>query len=160
MLTDLEQATLEKLHKNIKHTEALFEGAPCWEWQMSCMKAGYGQLFVAGKNNYTHRLMYQLMTGPIPEGLELDHLCRNRKCCNPAHLEAVTSKENTRRGQSNEASKNKTHCKQGHEFTPENTRRHKSTGGRYCRTCMNARGKARKAKYRAEAKAAKLAAQS
>lgn len=157
MLNYTEQTTLNKILKNVKHTEVLFDGEPCWEWQMSRIRAGYGQLFVEGKHNYTHRLMYQLCKGPIPEGLQIDHLCRNRACCNPAHLEAVTSGENTKRGVLLENLRSKTHCKNGHEFTPENTKRHKATGGRYCRICMNAGSKARKAKYRAEAKEAKSA---
>lgn len=152
MLTELEQSTLTKILNNIKKTDTLFEGQPCWEWQMSLMKAGYGQLWVGGKNHYTHRLMYQLSVGPLPEdrSLVVDHLCRNRACCNPAHLEAVPMGENTARGVLLENLRNKTHCKNGHEFTPENTKRHKLSGGRYCRICMNAGSKARKAAARAK----------
>jgi hypothetical protein len=67
----------------------------CWEWTRGHLPAGYGQL----GRCYTHRIAYELAHGPIPEGLEIDHLCRNRGCCNPDHLEAVTHHENTLRWQ-------------------------------------------------------------
>ena len=71
---------------------------PCWIWARSRKPKGYGQLRRAGKTLYAHRVYWERENGPIPEGLELDHLCRQRACCNPAHLELVTSQENTLRG--------------------------------------------------------------
>ena len=62
------------------------------------MSSGYGIVTICGKKYYTHRVAYEELVGPIPDGLVLDHLCRNRRCCNPEHLEPVTDGENTRRG--------------------------------------------------------------
>lgn len=69
----------------------------CWIWTGALTGAGYGQFGGGGKKSYTHRWAYQAHVGPIPDGLELDHLCRVRACCNPDHLEPVTHEENTRR---------------------------------------------------------------
>ena len=89
----------------------------CWEWKASRKSHSYG-LFHMGKKGSSmkqaHRVAYELTRGPIPEGLELDHLCRNRGCVNPFHMEAVTHHENVLRG-----ALVKTHCLRGHERTPE-----------------------------------------
>ena len=102
----------------------------CWEWTGPCTEGGYGLIGAGGRHSpllRTHRVAYELMVGPIPEGLHIDHLCRNRRCCNPAHLEPVTQAENNRR-----AAANHTHCPRGHELppkTPPGVRRPQ------CRTC-------------------------
>lgn len=70
----------------------------CWIWQGATQRNGYGVLRRKGKNLRAHRYYYQLEHGPIPPGMDLDHLCRNRLCCNPAHMEVVTRVENLRRG--------------------------------------------------------------
>lgn len=119
----------------------------CWEWTGPCNEKGYGKFTIGGraesggKQIKAHRFAYEIRQGPVPEGLELDHLCRNRSCVNAAHLEPVTRRENQRRGQSvSGRNARKTHCKHGHEFTRENTRWRKD-GSRYCRTCGRDRQK-------------------
>lgn len=102
---------------------------PCWIWAPALNK-GYGVLGRPGKYGgacQAHRFAYQLLIGPIPEGLHLDHLCRVPACVNPDHLEPVTSAENMRR------MPRKIYCKQGHPFTDENTYWH--AGKRHCRDC-------------------------
>lgn len=95
---------------------------------------GYVRYTRNGKTEYGHRLMYELFIGPIPEGLQIDHLCSNRACINPEHLEAVPPHVNKMRGRAGEWQKAKTHCPHGHEYTEENTwRSHR--GHRYCRAC-------------------------
>lgn len=113
----------------------------CWEWKGSITthsRGGYGVIYLrkvdgVQKTARAHRVAYEMLTGPIPEGLVIDHLCRNRSCVNPAHMEAVTDEENKLRGH---ASARKTKCIHGHELTAENTI-HDHRGWRKCRTCQN-----------------------
>lgn len=115
----------------------------CWEWDGAHTTAGYSTASLNRRPIYLHRFAYERMVGPIPEGLELDHLCRNRGCFNPAHLEAVTHAENMRRGHWS----SKTHCPKGHPYDAENTRINNANGGRECRACIRAR---KAADYRAK----------
>ncbi len=78
-------------------TNVVIDDAGCWVWQRSKIPAGYGKISVNGRDLLAHRVAYEAFVGPIPDGLELDHLCRVRACCNPAHLEPVTRAENHRR---------------------------------------------------------------
>jgi hypothetical protein len=112
---------------------------PCWEWTGSKNHLGYGQIHFGGSQCKVHRLAYQCWREPIPLCLELDHLCRNRACFNPEHLEPVTRIVNMSRGKFLRAEK--THCSQGHPYDGENLRIALVTRGgierehRKCRTC-------------------------
>jgi hypothetical protein len=112
----------------------------CWTWTSTiCKTTGYGYFYYQRKNLLAHRFSYQLFIGLIPHGLQLDHLCRNRSCVNPTHLEPVTIKENIRRGISFAVQNAvKTHCKNGHEFTIKNSFIDKF-GNRNCRACAKNR---------------------
>ncbi len=105
---------------------------PCWIWQRAIASTGYGVLNINGETEYVHRIM----CGMIPTGYQVDHLCAVRSCVNPAHLEAVTSKENNRRARGNP-----THCQRGHEWTHANTYI-TPQGTRQCRACIKGRQQA------------------
>lgn len=124
----------------------------CWIWLRATIGHGYGWVKFDGKKDLAHRVFYRLAKGPIPEGHEIDHLCRTKVCCNPDHLEAVPHAENLRRAKDIPRPKKK--CKNGHDFPPKNA-------GRSCKICheayrrahrieKNAYESARRARKRAE----------
>lgn len=111
----------------------------CWLWART-IENDYGRIWIGGekgKHYRAHRIVYEALVGEIPSGLSLDHLCRIKRCVNPAHLEPVTHQENVKRGNSGKFQKAKTHCPQGHEYNSENT--YIASRGKYvlraCRTC-------------------------
>lgn len=113
----------------------------CWPWTGARVAAGYGAFFIdrggpRWVHEGAHRYAYGVSVGPIPEGLVIDHLCRNPPCCNPSHLEPVTQRVNALRGVNSPSAMNavKTHCKNGHPFDEANTFVQKS-GSRECRIC-------------------------
>ncbi len=139
----------------------------CWIWMAPLDKGGYGSFGFYDSLKYktkkqksvkvkAHIAMYTELVGPIPEGLELDHLCRVRCCVNPAHLEPVTHQENCRRGMAaavaTARSKAKTHCPRGHEYTEENT--FITNGGRKCKQCRTLFDRGRGGKKRRAARSA------
>lgn len=108
----------------------VIEESGCWSWVGYLNADGYG----IWEGMLASRKMFAMANGPIPKGRELDHLCRNRACINPAHLESVSHKENCLRGESFSArNAQKTHCKRGHEYSGANLYVHK--GGRRCLEC-------------------------
>lgn len=132
----------EKVDKNGPIPASRPELGPCWLWTASLDDKGYGQFgVVKGVRSSTHRFAYENVLGDIPDGLTLDHLCRNTKCCNPAHLEPVTRVENVMRGFGFGAiNATKTHCAHGHRFDEANTVVTKD-GARRCRICAAAAAK-------------------
>lgn len=120
----------------------------CWNWTAALSVGGYGRFNVEtvfGRQRLVqaHRFSYELLIGPIPKGLQIDHLCRNRKCVNPTHLEPVTIRENILRGEGFSATNAvATHCLRGHVLAGENMRRVNGDGSRRCRQCDAIRSKA------------------
>lgn len=114
----------------------------CWNWTGARTSGGYGNFsIVAVRKNQdwivAHRYAYQQLIGPVPDGMDLDHLCRNRRCVNPAHLEAVSRRENLLRGNTLIAKQIKqTECKRGHSLSGKNLQI-TSQGKRNCRTCLD-----------------------
>lgn len=115
----------------------------CWDWLGSFRGGGYARISVKDRPVPAHRVSFEVFRYSIPDGLVLDHLCRDRGCVNPWHLEPVTIGENTRRSPTAPSALNflKTECKNGHAFTKENTYL-RPTGGRSCKACKNASQKA------------------
>lgn len=113
----------------------------CWNWRDKPNDTGYGRLFIFGEGTFlAHRLMWSWSRDEeIPDGLTIDHLCRNRLCQNPTHMEPVPHVVNTMRGESPAAiHARKTACKRGHPFTDENTYINPASGARVCLTCTEA----------------------
>ena len=137
---------IERFWAKVNKDGPLWNGTPCWVWTAYRLRGGYGQFGSGPTRWYAHRLAYTLERGSIPDGLTLDHLCRNRPCVNHEHLELVTLDENNARGYGPAAiNKRKTACNHGHPYSPENTviRAH---GWRWCRICRRQAGRRARAK--------------
>lgn len=141
--------TLPERLERLRHVNDITN---CWEWTGAIDHKGYGRITVNRKLTYTHRVAWELAAGsPIPPGMMIDHVCENRCCFNPAHLDIVTPQENTNRRRNSPASR--THCPEGHRYAGENLRIWTDKNGyphRHCATCNKIRGRQwREAKRRA-----------
>lgn len=141
-------ALAERLERKIERIPE----AGCWVWIGDCDGNGYGRISAQTgvPRRSAHRLVYELLVGPVPEGLELDHLCRVRCCVNPAHLEPVTHAENLRRSaiaRRQTGLDRKTECKRGHPLSVDNTYVDPA-GKRYCKTCRSEHMRTHKKKHR------------
>jgi hypothetical protein len=121
----------------------------CLIWTAALGRDGYARVRVIAstrvyKNVPVHRVVYEYVVGPIPEGMQIDHLCRNRACCRPEHLEPVTIRENLLRGETHAAANAaKTHCANGHPFSGENLSIQVGRYQRVCKACKRAEARRR-----------------
>lgn len=132
-----DERLLERFWSKVRQNTA----TGCWEWTAQIGHNGYGRFQVKGSSQRAHRIAYEALVCPIPEGLVIDHLCRVRHCVNPSHLEAVTPAENNRRGGAGLT--RRTHCPAGHPYDEANTAV-SAKGKRRCKACTHAR----KGRYR------------
>lgn len=124
---------------NVWDRIAIGSDEECWPWSGSLTTAGYGQISINKRLRPTHRVAFELVNGKVPDGLVLDHLCRNTVCCNPSHLEAVTQRVNILRGEGLGARyAARQTCDQGHPLELDRTR------GRRCRICRSAADRAQR----------------
>ena len=115
----------------------------CWAWTATQNVKGYGFFYWNGRMRRAHRVAYEMLAKQIPSALQCDHICRVRNCCNPAHIDLVTSRENTNRGDIGRIEKKKTHCPRNHPYSGNNVYVDKK-GGRNCRSCVRIRSKERR----------------
>lgn len=118
-------------------TKHIRPAGECWEWTGSKTGNGYGQVGIAGKLTMAHRAVYEYFIADIPDGLDLDHLCRHRACVNPWHMEPVTRSVNLKRGNIG-TYKRPDECPQGHQYDAVNTYV-TAKGSRSCRACARIR---------------------
>ncbi|GHD70243.1 hypothetical protein GCM10010317_077140 [Streptomyces mirabilis] len=147
----------DRMTKLFREAPCLAKGLslPCWQWTGTINRGGYGRISIKFDDGWrpcsVHRVAYQIFIGPIPDGLELDHLCRVRHCCNPWHLEPVTKTVNIRRGlvpiTFGSWWRDRTHCVNGHEYTPDTTR-WTPDGKRKCRPCERIHNRASRARHK------------
>ena len=149
-LTESQETLPKELPRHLRRRISLSE-AGCWlvSGSVSHHPMGYQSVSIDNRSRLAHRLSYEVIIGPIPEGLTLDHLCRVTNCVNPQHLEPVTAGENTLRGTAPSAlNARKDQCKSGHDLTGENLYIRPDNGKRQCRRCQVRNDLKRKAKVR------------
>jgi hypothetical protein len=146
--------TATPLSERIKNSITVDENG-CWVWNKHITANGYSQISTGSRvthslqNRSGHRVSYEVFVGPLIEGMQIDHLCRNRACVNPDHLEQVTPRENIHRSDAvYKRLMAKTHCPKGHLYDEKNTYRSKSPSGGFTRSCITCRINRVKNKYR------------
>lgn len=146
-----EERLWQKVNKDgpLPREDTLAAGkGPCWLWTAGCCPKGYGRVYRDGASRLAYRVIYELEIRRVPDGLELDHLCRNRSCVNPGHLEAVSPRTNKLRGVGAAAqAARRTHCVNGHPFAGHNLRVD-PRGYRICRACVYQSGRRRNERER------------
>ena len=126
------QNTVEDFWRRVDKTES------CWTWKGEIVSSGYGRFPWQSGRILAHRFSFSLVNGPIPAGMFIDHICRNRSCVNPSHMELVTHRDNVLRGIGPTAENaRKTHCKNGHQLEEPHVYRYGNN--RQCRICALAR---------------------
>jgi hypothetical protein len=134
--TGASQTAEERFWPKVHKTET------CWLWTAAHIPLGYGMFWNGHRLMCAHQFAYELLVGPVPDGSELDHLCRTPACVRPDHLEPVTHRVNMQRGNTGQPSgtqqRAKTHCPQGHPYDATNTYITPSSGARNCRICRAA----------------------
>ena len=145
----MQQLTLDQAPLLIRFESKIYRNPKtgCWDW-MAWRDHGHGRFHLGPEGKiYAHRFAYQVWIGPIPNGLGIDHLCRNRACVNPSHLEPVTNRINTLRGNTIPARRiAQTHCVHGHPFSDANVRL-RPDGTRQCRACDRERSREWRAEH-------------
>jgi hypothetical protein len=143
---------MNRLPNRLRAKLVVDSASGCWLWQGATTRPenGYGQVRFLGRKILVHRLVYELLVGPVPEGLTLDHVaargCTSRLCCNPDHLEPVTMRENILRGNGFAAQRaRQTTCRRGHALEGDNLRINRA-GSRVCRTCRRENERRRRAR--------------
>lgn len=136
----------ERMRTKIQLELCPLAGLPgdCWTWTGATQSKGYGSFHHNGRRHSTHRLSYELLVGPIPAGLQIDHLCENKRCCNPAHLEPVTGEINKART----TAATKTLCVNGHRLDGQNLIIKRRPNGRSIRNCRKCQYAAQRRAYR------------
>lgn len=140
-----EEALSRVLGRIEKSSPSANVSGECWIFKGCLTGGGYGMTRRRGKGVYTHRFVYQMTKGEIPPELSLDHLCRNRSCCNPEHLEPVTNQENIRRGAASVVRAWPKHCSRGHDVCHENNLYSKDKPRRVgCKACLREKTRERR----------------
>ena len=144
-----DDTTLKRFWAKVDKNGPLFNSTPCWLWTAQINNKGYGKLKPPkGMSQLAHRFAYETFIAQIPQDLEIDHLCRNRRCVNPQHMEPVTHAENMKRGIGGHNQRSKTHCPQAHPYDLFNTYIGPTNGDRQCRTCKNEHQRAKRARLK------------
>lgn len=135
VLVTCEDRGMERLPSYFRDRIRIDEETGCWEWAGPRLASGYGMSRTPGYRTTAHRAVYLILVGPLPEGWTPDHLCRNKGCVNPDHVEGVPHGVNVRRAEPYiDRARNGDSCRRGHSYTPENTR-YDARGYRVCRAC-------------------------